>query len=1216
MTEDTVPLPSQVHTYGDTGKYTVTLTLTNEQGCEHDILVAFIMVGYSPLTDFTFKPDTGCKGNPSMPSPTNPYSKQMQIMGYAYDSLDASGNLVANAWADDWQWLDDNDSPIGQGGDTATISPNEPGSAYVRLIASHNGCSGNEVRKENLGYVCPPIATIKDPTDDPSGNPPVYCGFEYIPFINDSKGAIYLRWYAGDTRFPRPGSPHDTVGSSKSPLIKFDTISGDYVQYDDTTGAAVGTGGDWGFEYGPGDYLYDRKGAMTLYLWAMNDSTVYPDVNDTTLQSNPYYNICGYCDHMADQLVLISDAKMNFTVSQGSICQGDSVIFNDSSECTVGIFGWGFKFDWEAASPSRAEDYMRMVPTNPNSPIGRMIPIENYQPDPSYGHGQQLTFTNTNRYRAVLIDTCNFGCERTDTLYFDVYPQSIPDFVSSKDSITFNNGKDIVCINADELLYFQDRSWSPYPYDTAEITSWRWQVGGKTDTAQDPTIQITTYGLHDLKMTITNEYGCNSEKEFQDQVLANLIRPAITFQNNKKDYCNKELVLLTNSTQILPPEHNVDQTYVQYHWDFGDGTDTIIYDYVRQTNRGHSVRHVYSIDSLTAKVYITLRATIVDSITRMPIGCEAEVTDSITINRPIAKFVTDGTLFPCPDATPGGVPGRSITFTEECEPAGDNSLILTWDFGDPRARPIIGVRPDVDTVINTYREAGQFSVTLVAQQNFGTFTCNDTMFMESLIDIAGPVGDLTYSPLGGCKTLRTTFYQAASKDPMYSPDSMVLYPGPSGDRNTLDLKRDYTIYLYSAGGAWLPAYSLYKTVIFNGEQHTCIIQRACEDTIYVIDLQPSFEINELYCPDEEIDFINTSTWIPNYLPYDSILWEFNNGNVSQMYDGNTKFGLPGIYDVTLTMSIPAADTFCLQRITNKIEVMEIPDIFVTPDTAISCDGLDVVFFADTLSDDDKSHIVDYNWRFINLSDTSVADVDTLTTDNTLTLMFNKSGNYECILDVTFLPEGCAKTYYDTVIVFAHESPIAEFEPNPEEGQVDEEFQFIDKSIITDGNIVKWLWNFGDGNTDSSETNGDAIHAYSDTSGYVSVTLYITDEYGCKAEVTHQVLVVEKLAFPNIFTPNGNCGNRKCEFRPLEDKGFFKEFKLEIYDRWGMLVWSRHCESGSGGSCPDYQGDNFWWDGTSKQGNPVVAGVYYWVVYATPLSEAAPFIQNGSITVTR
>ena len=626
------------HLYADTGRYTVVLTLTNTQGCRQDIQVANIMVGYPPITNFTFVPDTNCIS-----------SLNIQVM--AYDSL-TGGTLEANAWANEWQWLDDNNSPVGAATETSTIFPNEAGEVSVKLVSFHNGCpSLTQVRKVGLGLV---------------------------------------------------------------------------------------------------------------------------------------------------------------------------------------------------------------------------------------------------------------------------YPQSIPDFISSQDNINFDNGKDTICINANELVYFQDNSRSPYPYDTAEITSWRWQVGGITDTAQDPTIQIATYGLHNLILSITNEYGCTSEKEFEDQILANTIIPLFSIGiQGKKDFCNKEPILFTNETTVLSSLLNGNSTYLQYHWEFGDETDTIIYDYAGQN---HSVLHSYDLPNTMNKVFIKLTASIIDSFTFIPIGCQATFIDSITINRPIAKFSADSTRFPCPDAI-HGMQGRTITFTEECEPIGDNSLILSWNFGDPRARDIIGIRPDVDTVINTYREAGQFSVTLVAQQDFGAFSCNDTMFMESLIDIAGPQGELTYSPHEGCRPLRLFFYPTIPNDPMHRPDSMIAYPG-TRDELEIRLNREFTPYTYHTGGAYLPIYYLYKTVTFNGQQQTCIVQRTCEDSIYVIDLNPSFETEEQYVTGEDIRFVNTSTWIPDYLPYDSILWEFNNANVSYMYDGNTQYSVPGSYYVTLTMRISAADIFCLRKVTNRIEVVD------------------------------------------------------------------------------------------------------------------------------------------------------------------------------------------------------------------------------------------------------------------------------------------------------
>jgi hypothetical protein len=106
-----------------------------------------------------------------------------------------------------------------------------------------------------------------------------------------------------------------------------------------------------------------------------------------------------------------------------------------------------------------------------------------------------------------------------------------------------------------------------------------------------------------------------------------------------------------------------------------------------------------------------------------------------------------------------------------------------------------------------------------------------------------------------------------------------------------------------------------------------------------------------------------------------------------------------------------------------------------------------------------------------------------------------------------------------------------------------------------------------------------------------------------------VLVLENLEFPNIFSPIGSDGKRYY-FRPIEKKGYFKDFQLIIYDRWGMNVWENACTDPT---CPDY-GDSFWWDGNNKFGNRVEDGVYFCVVEANPLSGTTVFVKNGSVTV--
>ena len=181
--------------------------------------------------------------------------------------------------------------------------------------------------------------------------------------------------------------------------------------------------------------------------------------------------------------------------------------------------------------------------------------------------------------------------------------------------------------------------------------------------------------------------------------------------------------------------------------------------------------------------------------------------------------------------------------------------------------------------------------------------------------------------------------------------------------------------------------------------------------------------------------------------------------------------------------------------------------------------------------------------------------------------------------------------------------------------------YKDLSTVTpnNGKLVKWLWEFGDDKKDSvtsPQTIGDITHAYTTTSGYVDVTLTITDEYGCMDTVTHQILILESLKFPNIFSPNGDGINDV--FAPSGDGGYFLFLEMIIYNRWGERVWRRACEDVQGGNkeCPNYDEPEFWWNGKTAMGSDAAEGVYYWVLKARPMSESGDIVLNGSVTLVR
>jgi gliding motility-associated-like protein len=171
--------------------------------------------------------------------------------------------------------------------------------------------------------------------------------------------------------------------------------------------------------------------------------------------------------------------------------------------------------------------------------------------------------------------------------------------------------------------------------------------------------------------------------------------------------------------------------------------------------------------------------------------------------------------------------------------------------------------------------------------------------------------------------------------------------------------------------------------------------------------------------------------------------------------------------------------------------------------------------------------------------------------------------------------------------------------------------FVDQSQSYDGQIVRWIWDYGDLSQDTLFQSITLSHSYTTTSGIVKVKLYVIDENGCESAMEHLLLVLEALRFPNVFTPNNDGVNDY--FFPIEVVGYFLDFEMIIYNRWGAKVWERRC---GGNNCPDYNNENFWWDGKIQNGKDASEGVYYWVVTALPKSQKTTFILHGSVSLFR
>jgi gliding motility-associated-like protein len=148
----------------------------------------------------------------------------------------------------------------------------------------------------------------------------------------------------------------------------------------------------------------------------------------------------------------------------------------------------------------------------------------------------------------------------------------------------------------------------------------------------------------------------------------------------------------------------------------------------------------------------------------------------------------------------------------------------------------------------------------------------------------------------------------------------------------------------------------------------------------------------------------------------------------------------------------------------------------------------------------------------------------------------------------------------------------------------------------------WLWDFGDGTTDST-TEAETEHLYTQWGDYtVTLTLWAD---GCVDSSSVTVFIEADLEFPNVITPNGDGINDVFIIKNLNPD---RPNKLYISDRWGKVVWNKD-------NYQTYMKDGQIYNAESGFGiGDLSDGVYYYAFYYEGVVRTIKF--NGSITVIK
>ncbi len=213
-------------------------------------------------------------------------------------------------------------------------------------------------------------------------------------------------------------------------------------------------------------------------------------------------------------------------------------------------------------------------------------------------------------------------------------------------------------------------------------------------------------------------------------------------------------------------------------------------------------------------------------------------------------------------------------------------------------------------------------------------------------------------------------------------------------------------------------------------------------------------------------------------------WDFGDGTTAVGPTATHTYSTPGTYSVALTVT----DNEGASTTTTKSVTVKAPNVLPTAHfTGLAHDDLTLDLDGTSSADIDGT-IVDYAWDFGDGSSGSGA---------TLTHQYSTSGLYPVTLTVTD-SDGATDSFSETFPV-GNQPPSARFVATPNKLVLGVD---ASTSLDSDGTVVSYAWDFGDGATDTGVT---ASHTYADAGTY-TVSLLVTDDDGATDTTTQSVTV--------------------------------------------------------------------------------------------------------------
>jgi PKD repeat protein len=385
-----------------------------------------------------------------------------------------------------------------------------------------------------------------------------------------------------------------------------------------------------------------------------------------------------------------------------------------------------------------------------------------------------------------------------------------------------------------------------------------------------------------------------------------------------------------------------------------------------------------------------------------------------------------------------------------------SNLTYQWAFGD-------GNGSSASNPSHTYSDDGVYTVVLVVTGPCGVDVFEQTIFVESL-------------PVGGFSALETEVCEGETVSFVDESSTNVInwaWSFPGGTPSTSAQENPQVV--YNTPGVYDVTLIVASTV---GNDTVTL-----EDYIEVDPLPEAGFTNVV--SGNDVAFTNTSG------DADSFQWSFGDGGTSTEQDPNYSYSTDGIYTVQLI----ATNSCGSDTLTEEITISSLPLAGISSDVNIGCVPLTVNFL-----DISSGNTTSWLWTFEN-------GTPATSTEQNPSVTYNTTGAFDVTLIATNANGSDTLSLEDYVLV--NDIPTSNFTYTIS----DQEVILVNTSIDADS----YLWDFGDGNTDTAT---DLTYDYG-ADGIYTLTLIATNN--CGSDTLSEIIEIATLPEAAFTSDNqGGC----------------------------------------------------------------------------------------------